>query len=166
VISIIPQQMPTGQDSDPDMDEALRRVRQQPAPRPVSALPEPGVAEASVLLALEIDLLMMPSLQDIVYDYRLARVRREAVADPQSPELDPLIAWIGEEIEKEDDRAGERDGYEDEPEAGIVTEIVTEFVAALGLASGSGRMDGTWQCPWCSARDTNPTFCNSCNKTK
>lgn len=45
----------TSQGSDPDMDEALRRVRKQPLPlpRPTSRL---GATDTKALLALEIDL--------------------------------------------------------------------------------------------------------------
>ena len=53
----------SGQDSDPDMDEALRRVRNEPLPRPRPSGSTSG--EASVLLALELDFLLTPDLYDI-----------------------------------------------------------------------------------------------------
>ncbi len=82
--SIIPQPRVVSQDSDPDMDEALRRVRQQPIPQPASTFPapcgytccgqpmawrngryecdecygayDPGVAAAVLLLVLDVEL--------------------------------------------------------------------------------------------------------------
>lgn len=55
--AVAADQQTTGQDSDPDMDEALRRVRQEPPlPRPRSAAGRDRY-ETGVLFELELDIL-------------------------------------------------------------------------------------------------------------
>ena len=58
--------------------------------------------------------------------YRSARVRREQVTDPQSAALDRLVAWIGEDIEREDDE----EGYEEAEDR--LSEVLLRVLAAGG----------------------------------